>query len=156
MTWVSFIRLLAGCWSLAGALDAISLDITEFRAGNHCCCELVVLCDWGCCFASFVWWLWHCPSVGGVMVAGWWGWGCSLGCTGCTHELGGHATALRQQPRPPHLVGLQPHRWATPECTRRPSGMVGVGGPLSSGSSLTDVWWLTSTGPFWGPTVGPQ
>ena len=40
MTWVFFIRLLAGCWSLAGALDAISLDITEFRVGNYCCCEL--------------------------------------------------------------------------------------------------------------------
>ena len=35
-----FIRLLAGCWSLAGTLDAISMDITEFRVGNHCCCEL--------------------------------------------------------------------------------------------------------------------
>ena len=40
MTWVFFIRLLAGCWSLAGALDAISLDITKFRVGNYCCCEL--------------------------------------------------------------------------------------------------------------------
>ena len=29
--------------------------------------------------------------------------------------------------------GLQPHRWTIPECTRRPSGMVGVGGPISSG-----------------------
>ena len=70
-----FIRLLAGCWSLAGALDTISLDITEFRAGNLCCYELVVLCDWGRCFASFVWWLWHRPSAGGVMVAGWGGGG---------------------------------------------------------------------------------
>ena len=36
-----FIRLLAGCWSLAGALDAISLDITEFRVVNYYCCELI-------------------------------------------------------------------------------------------------------------------
>ena len=34
MTWVFFIRLLAGCWSLAGTLDAISQDINEFRLGN--------------------------------------------------------------------------------------------------------------------------
>ena len=53
---------------------------------------------------------------------------------GCAGELGGHATALWQQPSPPHIVGLQPHRWSTPECTRGPSGMVGVAGPISSGS----------------------
>ena len=85
---------------MAGALDAIGLDITTFRAGNHCCCELVVLCDCGRCFATFVWCLSHRPSAGGVMVAGGGGGGggggCSLGCMGCTRELVGHATALRQ------------------------------------------------------------
>ena len=40
MTWVILIRLLAGCWSLAGALDVISPVITEFGVGNHCCYEL--------------------------------------------------------------------------------------------------------------------
>ena len=40
MTCVFFVRLLAEWWSLAGALDAIDPDITEFRVGNHCCCEL--------------------------------------------------------------------------------------------------------------------
>ena len=41
MTWVFLYQtLIVGCWSLAGALDAISLKITEFRVGNHCCCEL--------------------------------------------------------------------------------------------------------------------
>ena len=25
---------------MAGALDVISLGITKFRVGNHCCCEL--------------------------------------------------------------------------------------------------------------------
>ena len=37
-------------------------------------------------------------------------------------------------PALPISWGLQSHRWATPECTMRPSGMVGVGGPISSGS----------------------
>ena len=92
---------------MADALGAISLNITKFRAGNHCCFELVVLCDWGRCFASFVWWLWHHPSAGGVMLlGGGGGGGCGLGCTGCTHELGGHATAVQQEPSPPHRVGL--------------------------------------------------
>ena len=57
MTWTFLYQALsciAGCWSLAGALDASSLDIIEFRVGNHCCCELVVLCGLGCCFNSFI------------------------------------------------------------------------------------------------------
>ena len=39
MTWL-LIRFLTGCWSLAGAPNAISMDITNFRVGNHRCCEL--------------------------------------------------------------------------------------------------------------------
>ena len=62
-----FMKLLAGCWSLAGALSAISLDITEFRAGNRCCCELVVLCDWGRCLVAVT-----------SPVSGWW-YGCWVG-----------------------------------------------------------------------------
>ena len=97
------IRLLVVCLSLAGALDAIIiLDITEFRVGNHCCCE-----------------------------------------------FGGHATALQLQPSLPHLVGL-----ATPDCTRGPSGIVGVAGPISSRSLphrclVAQPHWAP-----WGPIVG--
>ena len=77
--------------SLDGALDAISLDITEFKVGNHCCCE-----------------------------------------------LGGHTMHRSSAAAQPYIsCGLQPHRWATPDCTRGPSGMVGAAGPISSGSLLS-------------------
>ena len=55
----------------------------------------------------------------------------------CAHELGGHTTSCLSaaaQPYPSHgacnLTDGQP----LIECTRRPSGMVGVAGPISSGS----------------------
>ena len=95
---------------MAGILDATSLDITEFKVGNHCCCE-----------------------------------------------LRGHATVLQLQPKVtlPILWGLQPHRWATPDCMRGPSGMVEAAGPISSGSlpSLMSGG-SPPVGPLWGPNKG--
>ena len=57
-------------------------------------------------------------------------------------------------PALPISWGLQPCRWATPDCTRGPSGMVEAAGPYPVGLSLTDVWWLTFIRPLWGPTAG--
>ena len=73
------------------------MDITNFMVGNHYCCEFYILLhSLGHCFASFVQWLWHCPSTGIVVVDGWGGGGGGLGCMEHAGEVDEHATTLWQ------------------------------------------------------------
>ena len=92
-------------WSLAGALDAINLDITEFRLDNHYTAEsqysqvawaAVLPPLFGDCCAA------HLQVVSWLLDRG----GGDVGCVGCAGELVGHTTTLQQQSSPPHLVGL--------------------------------------------------
>ena len=133
---------------MSGALDAISLDITGFRVGNHCCCESVQSrVAWAavspplfgnCCVA--------CLRVVSWLLSG--GWGGGVGCTGCAGEL-------RTRHRSPAVAQTSPSCGACNLTDGQPLNARGGHqgwwrqlDPYPVGLSLTDVWWLTPIWPY--------